>query len=240
MKKTAALYIFMSCIFLVTLSSGAFAQNHKTLETDKEKISYTIGNNIAQSLMQIKEEVVLEKVIQGIQDTFHEKPLQLTEEESRMIMQTFSMKMKKKQEQQQKKLADQVLEKGTRFLEENKKKEGVVTTESGLQYLVLKQGNGPKPSKTDRVKVHYKGTTIDGKEFDSSYKRGEPASFSITGVIKGWTEALFLMNVGGKYKLVIPASLAYGERGAGSNIEPNEVLVFEVELLEIEKDPAGE
>ncbi len=240
MKKTAALYIFMSCIFIVTLSSGAFAQNQKSLETDKDKISYTIGNNIAQSLMQIKEEVVLEKIIQGLQDTFHEKPLQLTEEESRMIMQMFSMKMKKKQEQQQKKLVDQALEKGTRFLEENKKKEGVVTTESGLQYLVLKQGNGPKPSKTDRVKVHYNGTTIDGKEFDSSYKRGEPASFSVTGVIKGWTEALFLMNVGSKYKLVIPASLAYGERGAGSNIGPNEVLVFEVELLEIEKDHAGQ
>jgi FKBP-type peptidyl-prolyl cis-trans isomerase len=239
-KKTAALYIFLSCIFLVTLSSGAFAQNHKTLETDKDKISYTIGNNIAQSLMQIKEEIVLEKVIQGLEDTFHEKPLQLTEEESRRIMQMFSMKMGKKQEEQQKKLADQVLEKGTRFLEENKKKEGVVTTESGLQYLVLKQGNGPKPSKIDRVKVHYKGTTIDGKEFDSSYKRGEPASFSITGVIKGWTEALFLMNVGSKYQLVIPPSLAYGERGAGSSIGPNEVLVFEVELLEIEKDSTGE
>ncbi len=240
MKKTTALYIFMSCIFLVTLSSGAFAQNQKSLETDKDKISYTIGNNIAQSLMQIKEEIVLEKIIQGLEDKFHEKPLQLTEEESRMIMQMFSMKMKKKQEQQQKKLADQALEKGTRFLEENKKKEGVVTTESGLQYLVLKQGNGPKPSNTDRVKVHYKGTTIDGKEFDSSYKRGEPASFSITGVIKGWTEALFLMNVGSKYKLVIPPSLAYGEKGAGSSIGPNEVLVFEVELLEIEKDTAGQ
>jgi FKBP-type peptidyl-prolyl cis-trans isomerase FkpA len=239
-KKTAAFYIFMSCIFIVTLSSGAFAQNQKSLETDKDKISYTIGNNIAQSLMQIKEEIVLEKVIQGLEDTFHEKPLQLTEEESRRIMQMFSMKMKKKQEQQQKKLVNQALEKGTRFLEENKKKEGVVTTESGLQYLVLKQGNGPKPSKTDRVKVHYKGTTIDGKEFDSSYKRGEPASFSITGVIKGWTEALFLMNVGSKYKLVIPPSLAYGERGAGSSIGPNEVLVFEVELLEIEKDSTGE
>ncbi len=109
-----------------------------------------------------------------------------------------------------------------------------MVTESGLQYFVLKQGDGPKPSNSDRVKVHYKGTTIDGEEFDSSYKRGEPASFSITGVIKGWTEALLLMNVGSKYKLVIPPSLAYGDRGAGPKIGPGEVLIFEVELLGIE------
>jgi FKBP-type peptidyl-prolyl cis-trans isomerase FklB len=111
----------------------------------------------------------------------------------------------------------------------------VVTTQSGLQYLVLKPGDGPKPVKTDKVKVHYRGTTIDGAEFDSSYKRGKPAAFSVTGVIKGWTEALLLMNVGSKYKLFIPSQLAYGQRGAGPGIGPNAVLIFEVELLGIEK-----
>ncbi|NPA38091.1 MAG: FKBP-type peptidyl-prolyl cis-trans isomerase [Chlorobi bacterium] len=125
------------------------------------------------------------------------------------------------------------LEKGKKFLEENKKKEGVIETESGLQYEILKEGNGPKPKLTDKVKCHYKGTLIDGTQFDSSYDRGKPAVFNVNGVIKGWTEALQMMPVGSKWKLYIPADLAYGKRGSEPKIGPNETLIFEVELLEI-------
>ncbi|MGH9569716.1 MAG: FKBP-type peptidyl-prolyl cis-trans isomerase, partial [Candidatus Angelobacter sp.] len=123
---------------------------------------------------------------------------------------------------------------GEAFLAANKTKEGVITTPSGLQYKVLKQGTGPKPTTTDKVVCNYKGTLINGKEFDSSYKRGEPATFPVNGVIKGWTEALQLMPVGSKYQLFIPADLAYGERGAGADIGPDATLIFEVELLSIE------
>ena len=119
--------------------------------------------------------------------------------------------------------------------EENKKKKDVVTTKSGLQYTVLKKGDGAVPKTTDKVKVHYRGTTTDGTEFDSSFKRGTPAVFPVTGVIKGWTEALQLMPVGSKYKLFIPSDLAYGDRGAGPTIGPNQVLIFDIELIGIEK-----
>jgi len=124
---------------------------------------------------------------------------------------------------------------GEEFLAKNKTKSGVVTTASGLQYEIIKAGTGPKPKAEDEVKCHYAGTTIDGKEFDSSIKRGEPATFPVNRVIPGWTEALQLMPVGSKWKLYIPASLAYGERGAGQDIKPNSALIFEVELLEIVK-----
>ena len=135
-----------------------------------------------------------------------------------------------------KKEAQKNLEEGQAFLESNKAKEGVITLPSGLQYEILKEGNGPKPTEKDKVKCHYHGTTIDGKVFDSSVDRGEPVDFPVTGVIKGWTEALQLMPVGSKWKLYIPAELAYGERGAGADIGPNAALVFEVELLEIVKE----
>jgi FKBP-type peptidyl-prolyl cis-trans isomerase FklB len=126
------------------------------------------------------------------------------------------------------------LEKGKKFLAENKKKSGVVETESGLQYEIIKEGKGPKPTLTDRVKCHYKGTLIDGTQFDSSYDRGNPTTFRVNGVIKGWTEALQMMPVGSKWKLYIPADLAYGKRGSEPSIGPNETLIFEVELLDIE------
>jgi FKBP-type peptidyl-prolyl cis-trans isomerase len=126
-------------------------------------------------------------------------------------------------------------EKGKAFLEENKTKEGIVTTESGLQYKILEKGTGGSPRPTDTVKCHYKGTTIEGKEFDSSYGREEPATFALNRVIKGWTEGLQLMKEGGKWQFFVPSELAYGERGAGQNIGPNEVLVFDVELIEIVK-----
>ena len=145
------------------------------------------------------------------------------------------MRMRKKQEEKNKVSSQSNIEKGNNFLAENKNKDGVVTTASGLQYKVIAQGNGSKPVPTDKVSVHYRGTLIDGTEFDSSYKRGKPVSFPVNGVIKGWTEALQLMNVGSKYQLFIPSNLAYDKRGAGQTIGPDAVLIFEVELLGIEK-----
>lgn len=246
MKTKPVTKILICCLILFICNCESLTKNENTkapekkeapaaLEGNKDKVSYVIGTNIARSLKNIKDEINLDTVVNGMKDQFNEKSLQLNEEDATSIMREFSMKIKNKQEEQNKLLAEQNLEKEKIFLEKNGKEKDVVTTESGLQYLVLKNGDGPKPATTDKVKVHYRGTTIDGDEFDSSYKRGEPAVFPVTGVIKGWTEALLLMNTGSKYKLFIPSELAYGKRGAGPKIAPNAVLFFEVELIEIEK-----
>lgn len=243
-KPVTKLLIFCLMLFICNCESPAKKETNKepgkkepteTLSGNKEKVSYVIGTNIARSLKNIKDEIRLDILINGMKDQFNEKPLKLDGEEANTIMRDFSMKIKNKQEEQNKLIAEQNLEKGKIFLEQNKNVNDVVTTESGLQYLVLQKGEGPKPEQTDKVKVHYTGTTLDGNEFDSSYKRGNPAVFPVTGVIKGWTEALLLMNVGSKYKLFIPSDLAYGKNGAGPKIPPNSVLIFEVELIEIEK-----
>jgi FKBP-type peptidyl-prolyl cis-trans isomerase FklB len=144
----------------------------------------------------------------------------------------------KDMEQKQKELGEKNKTEGTKFLEENKKKPGVKTTASGLQYKVEKEGTGPQPKGTDMVTVNYRGTLIDGTEFDSSYKRGQPATFPVNGVIKGWTEALQLMKKGAKYQLFIPSNLAYGERAMGPDIGPNSTLTFEVELMDVKPPPA--
>jgi FKBP-type peptidyl-prolyl cis-trans isomerase len=243
-KPIETMLIF--CLMFFICNCESFAKNDKTktsekketsvkLENEKDRVSYVIGTNIARSLKNIKDEINLDIVINGMKDQFQEKPLLLNEEDAKSIMREFSMKIKNKNEEQNKLLAEKNLKKGKAFLEKNKKEKGVTTTASGLQYLILKAGDGPKPLQTDKVKVHYRGTTIEDEEFDSSYKRGKPAVFPVTGVIKGWTEALLLMNVGSKYKLFIPSELAYGERGAGPKIAPNAVLIFEVELIDIEK-----
>lgn len=237
MKTTFIFSICICSLFLFINNSDVLAENEnaKPLEKYKDKVSYIIGTNIAKSLVNFKEEIELDMLIDGIKDQFNKKTLRVAEEEAESVMREFSAKMNKRQREKNKLLAKGAIEVGNKFLEENGKKKGVVTTESGLQYLILEQGDGPNPERTDKVKVHYRGTTIDGAEFDSSYKRGKPASFPVNGVIKGWTEALLLMNVGSKYKLFIPSELAYGQRGAGPSIGPNAVLIFEVELLGIEK-----
>jgi FKBP-type peptidyl-prolyl cis-trans isomerase len=152
----------------------------------------------------------------------------MTQEEAQSMVQTFFQGAGQR-------IAQENLEKGNEFLEENKSRPGVITTESGLQYEVLTEGTGPKPTQEDQVRVHYHGTLIDGTVFDSSVERGEPAVFGVGQVIPGWTEALLLMPVGSKWKIYLPASIAYGERGAGNDIGPNSALIFEVELLEIVK-----
>jgi FKBP-type peptidyl-prolyl cis-trans isomerase FklB len=205
------------------------------LKTQKDKESYAIGMDIGRKLKQQQIELNPEAISQGIWDSLTDGKTLMTEEEYRDAMTAFTNKMKQKQEAQMKGMSDKNKQEGETFLADNKKKESVVTTASGLQYKVITEGTGASPKSTDTVSVHYKGTLINGKEFDSSYRRGQPASFPVNGVIKGWTEALQLMKVGSKWQLFIPSELAYGERGAGRDIGPNSTLIFDVELLSIKE-----
>lgn len=233
-KKSAITAIVVSFLFLCVGASETFA-GKKTYDSKKEKISYIIGTNMAKSLLQIKDEIAIKALIDGLETQFAEKPLAISEEESTEVMREFSARMTEIQKEKKKELSEKSTTEGKQFLEKNKQKKDVVTTQSGLQYTVLKKGDGAVPASSDKVKVHYRGTTIDGNEFDSSFKRGAPAVFPVDGVIKGWTEALQLMPVGSKYKLFIPSDLAYGDRGAGPTIGPNQVLIFDIELIGIEK-----
>ncbi len=205
------------------------------LQTEKEKVSYIIGSNMAMSLMSIKDEIDLDLVKKGLEDKMSDQPSLVDEEDAISIMQAFAQKMKAKMMQETMAQAEANLTEGQAFLEKNKANEGVVTTDSGLQYKVIKKGDGPKPTAADTVNVNYEGTTIDGKIFDSSYRRGRAATFPVKQVISGWQEALQLMPVGSKYKLYIPPDLAYGAQGQGAQIGPNAVLIFDVELMDIVK-----
>jgi len=214
--------------------SACGTQERKTeIKTQGEKISYALGLDIGGSLSELHTELDIATLIQAIQDTLTGGDVLLTGKEIAAVMQEFSKQMEAKQKQEARAQQGKNLTEGEMFMEENKNKEGVQTTTSGLQYKVLTEGDGAKPSATDRVTVHYRGTLLDGTEFDSSYKRGQPATFALNGVIKGWTEGLQLMKMGSKYEFVIPPELAYGKRGAGGQIGPDATLIFEVELLDI-------
>ncbi len=229
---------FVVAIVAVTLASICFAQEKTELKDSRDKVSYSIGLDIGSTFKKQKMDINLDILQKGLKDGVSgAKPL-LTEEQIRETMTTYSKEMTEKQKEVAKEEGQKNAAAGEVFLAENKKKEGVKTTASGLQYKVLKQGTGPTAKATDAVTTNYRGTLIDGKEFDSSFKRGEPATFPVSGVIKGWTEALQLMNVGSRYQLFVPPSLAYGERGAGQDIGPNETLIFEVELLAIKSPEA--
>lgn len=202
------------------------------LTTDKDKVSYMIGLDIGKSLKPIHDEVDLAVLKRAIDDVLAGRTPQLNETDAAATMQAFSQRMQAKQAADRKVELDRNLAAGKAFLAENGKKPGVVTTASGLQYQVLTAGAGPKPAAGANVRVHYRGTLLDGTVFDSSYDRNEPAEFGLGAVIPGWTEALQLMPVGSKYKLWIPQDLAYGEQGTpGGPIPPGSTLVFEVELL---------
>ena len=205
------------------------------LESDTQKLSYAIGMDVGQYLKGLGSDIDQDAFNAAVTDMLADKEPKLGMEEGLKIKQDFARKKQAAQMAERQASSAENKAKGEAFLAENAKKEGVTVTSSGLQYEVLKQGDGPKPKPTDKVKVHYKGTTIDGTEFDSSYSRGEPISFPLNGVIPGWTEGVALMPVGSKYKFYIPAELAYGERQAGPKIGPNSTLIFEVELLAIEK-----
>ncbi len=192
-----------------------------------EKISYALGLSIGSNILSTGiKGLEFAKLTKGIQDVLESRSQDLTNQEAQELLNSYF-------EELQSKIAGQQKAAGDEFLNDNAKKEGVTTLESGLQYEVITEGSGKKPAATDSVKCHYHGTLIDGTVFDSSVDRGEPATFGVSQVIQGWVEALQLMSVGAKWKLVIPSNLAYGEQGAGQHIAPNTSLIFEVELLEI-------
>lgn len=213
-------------------ASGPSAAN-ASLESDDEIISYAFGHQIANQLSVWEQHLEMSALLAGIEDGLAELDSRIEDgviEEARGRVGTLV------QEEQARLTAETAatnLEEGAAFLAENAQKEGIVTLASGLQYEVISEGDGPRPTLEDQISVHYKGTLIDGTEFDSSYERGQPASFAVTGVIAGFTEALMLMNVGSHYRFFIPGDLAYGEAGRGGPIGPNMVLIFEMELMEI-------
>ena len=215
------LIVVLGVLFLVSQVS---AQENLVLKNQKDKVSYIIGMNIGNDLKRQSIDISPKILAEGVQQALAgSKPL-LTEQEIQETMMAFQKEMMAKQK-----------ERGDAFLAENKKKEGVKTLPSGLQYKVIKAGTGKKPKLNDTVMTHYRGTLIDGTEFDSSYKRGQPVSFLVSGVLPGWTEALQLMEEGAKWQLFIPSNLAYGERGAGGVIGPNATLIFEIELISIQE-----
>jgi FKBP-type peptidyl-prolyl cis-trans isomerase FklB len=218
----------MKIFFLpLILIMGITSINAQNLNTEMEKVSYSLGVNVAKSVKnQGLESIDSEAIAQAFTDVFEGNELKISEQESNVILQEYFGKLAQKAQSQN-------VEAGQNFLAENAKRDGVVTTATGLQYEVLTEGSGDSPKETDQVTVHYHGTLIDGTVFDSSVERGQPATFPVNGVIPGWVEALQLMNPGAKFKLFIPSNLAYGERGTGGAIGPNATLIFEVELISI-------
>lgn len=226
MKRTTLAALAVSTAFGCNAGGGQ-------LETVTQRGSYAIGVDIARSVQRTGAAIDVDLMVAGLRDQLAERDLRIDEEQLATVMREFAMQMQESQARVREEQMTANREEGAAFLEENATKQDVVTTESGLQYEVMEEGDGATPSASDVVTVHYRGTLLDGTEFDSSYRRGEPATFPVTGVIPGWTEALQLMPVGSKYKLWIPSELGYGEGGSG-DIGPNATLVFEVELLGIE------
>ena len=220
----------------VALSGVACAGDKSTskteLKTDDEKSSYSVGFDFGAGLQQNLKNLDLDTFVIGLRDAYEGNTPLLSKEEMKNAMDTYRAKVMKEREDESKAAAEGNRKAGEAFLAANKGKKGVVTLGSGLQYKVLVDGSGKKPGPDDTVDVHYRGTLIDGTEFDSSYKRGQPATFQVRGVIPGWVEALQLMKEGAKWQLFIPSTIAYGDRGAGK-IEPGSMLIFEVELLKI-------
>jgi FKBP-type peptidyl-prolyl cis-trans isomerase len=219
----------------------AGSPNSSTLTTQKDKVSYAIGMNIGANLHRQSVDVDPKILQRGLEDSLAGGKTLLSEDEAKATLTQFQTEMRQKQQEKMQQAGATNKKEGDDFLAANKTKQGVVALPSGLQYKILTAGTGPKPTASDSVVCNYKGTLIDGKEFDSSYKRGQPATFPVAGVIKGWTEALQLMPVGSKWQLFVPSDLAYAERGSGPDIGPNATLIFEVELLSIQsKDKAGD
>lgn len=218
---------------ILLLAVQANAEEKTALKTQKEKLSYLIGHDIGSNLKKQSIDVDPEVLIRGFTDALAGKPSQMSAEEMAAVKNAFRQEVMGKQAEEMKKVGEKNRKEGEAFLAENKNKEGVKALPSGLQYKVIAEGSGKTPKATDTVSVHYRGTLLDGTEFDSSHKRGEPAVFPVNGVIKGWSEALQLMKEGAKWQLFIPPHLAYGERGAGTFIGPNATLVFEVELISV-------
>jgi FKBP-type peptidyl-prolyl cis-trans isomerase len=228
--------ILISLVILLPFLSLATDQNKDSdveLKTFADKISYVLGQEIGNGFKESPTNINLELFMRGIKDRLDDQKSLLDPDEANQIKQEFSRQVQESRAKRIAAISEKNQQAEAVFMAENKNKEGVVTTESGLQYTVLKKDDGSKPTRSDTVTVHYRGALLDGTEFDSSYDRDQPATFQVAGVIAGWTEALQLMNVGSKFRLFIPAKLAYGKRGAGGKIGSNEMLIFDVELLEI-------
>lgn len=216
-----------------TFTAGIAASE---LETPEDRLSYTVGMDIGQSLAEQDLGLDLDIVVEALRAAFHGEETRLTQEEALAERDAFMQRRQRDMEQQRSQEGDVNREAGQAYRAENREREGVVETESGLQYRVLEEGSGASPAATDRVTVHYRGTLIDGTQFDSSYDRGEPATFALNQVIPGWTEGVQLMSEGATYEFVIPSDLAYGEQGRPGPIGPNSTLIFEVELIEVHGD----
>ncbi|HET9229515.1 MAG TPA: FKBP-type peptidyl-prolyl cis-trans isomerase [Thermoanaerobaculia bacterium] len=256
MKQLSALFVTAALAALPAIPGAAFAQDQPKAATPppaqapaqggqaakpealQDRASYIIGLNLGQSLKTQEVPVTLDLIIQGLRDGLGGNNALLTPEEIQAAMQEFQQQLMTQQQSKRQAEGEKNMKASQAFLDQNKAKAGVKTTASGLQYEVVTEGTGESPKPTDRVTVHYRGTLPDGTVFDSSYDRNEPATFPVNGVIPGWVEALQLMKPGAKYKLVIPPALAYGERGAGGDIGPNQVLLFDVELIKIEAGTA--
>ncbi len=224
---------FIALLVFLLIPGFVFAEGSSTLKTEKDRISYSIGMDIGNNFKKQSLDIDPEILSRGINDALSgNKPL-MTEQEAVETMTKLRKQVMAKQAEMMKKAGTQNIVKGEKFLAENKKKDGVITLPSGLQYKVINKGSGDSPKLTDEVTVNYRGTLIEGTEFDSSYRRGQPATFKVNAVIAGWTEALQIMKPGSKWQLYIPSSLAYGERGAGRDIGPNATLIFDVELISV-------
>lgn len=227
--KLNRLVLFASLALIGSLSLRA-----QDLTTRMDSISYALGINLGRSINQLQGiELNRDMIYQGLENAFADQESPLTEEDVQQLLMALQQEMQSAQMAQQQAAAQEAKERGQAFLEENKTKDSVQVTESGLQYKAIRPGSGPSPAATDMVSVHYEGRLLDGTVFDSSYERGEPAKFPLNRVISGWTEGLQLMKEGAKFQFYIPSDLAYGDRGAPPNIGPGETLIFDVELLEV-------
>jgi FKBP-type peptidyl-prolyl cis-trans isomerase len=204
-----------------------------SLETDDQKASYGIGHQMGSQLAPTEGHLDLNALLAGIRDGMAGNDLALTQEEIQTALQAFDEAIREEETQRRAEEGERNSTEGAAFLAENATKDGITVTESGLQYEVIAEGDGPKPGPEDRVSIHYKGTLLDGSQFDSSYDRGQPATFGVSGVIDGFSEGLQLMSVGSHYRFFIPSEIGYGENGSGRAIGPHATLVFEVEMLDI-------
>ena len=220
-------------LHVANVSGDTTTKQANTAGTNMTEVSYCIGISFGKSMRGQQIDIDLPAFADGIKAGIEGTESKYTEAEMREVMMKFQTRMIEKQVQAQKKAADAASQKEKKFFDQNKNKDGISSTDSGLQYRIIKSGEGPKPTASDSVTVHYRGTLTDGTVFDSSYERGEPVTFKVDRVIAGWTEALQLMHEGDKWELYIPSTLAYGSHGAGGRIGPNETLVFEVELIKV-------
>jgi FKBP-type peptidyl-prolyl cis-trans isomerase FklB len=235
MKGATMKFVFSIALAAVFMLSHASAEAQVTFKSEEEKLSYSMGYDLGKKLQEESIEIVPDVLSRGIRDGFAGKDPLMNADEIKESLRAFQQMLIAKETERKKRIAEKNRKEGEAFLAENRNKEGVTTLPSGLQYRVVEEGKGKQPALTDTVSTHYRGTLIDGTEFDSSYSRGKPAVFPVQGVIRGWTEALQLMKEGAKWQLFIPAKLAYGERGIGNQIGPNSTLIFDIELLTVQE-----